>query len=103
VSYFDQTRTLTSLRELGPEVLEHGVTVCRGTLKRLDRAFGAFYRRCRAGQTPGYPRFKSWRRFDSAQWEDTNGWRLHTDSSRLRPDSDVRRVGTRPTPTSTRP
>jgi len=84
VSYFDQTRTLTTLREIRPEVLEHGVTVCRGTLKRLDRAFGAFYRRCRAGQTPGFPRFKSWRRFDSVQWEDTSGWRLHTDSRRLR-------------------
>src|ERR1700680_475032 len=59
VSFFDQSRTLTTLRELRPEVLEHGVTVCRGTLKRLDRAFGAFYRRCRAGQTPGFPRFKS--------------------------------------------
>jgi putative transposase len=59
VSYFDQTRTLTTLRELRPEVLEHGVTVCRGTLKRLDRAFCAFYRRCRAGQTPGFPRFIS--------------------------------------------
>jgi putative transposase len=84
VSYFDQTRTLTTLREIRPEVLEHGVIVCRGTLKRLDRAFGAFYRRCRAGPTPGFPRFKSWRRFDSVQWEDTSGWRLDTDSGRLR-------------------
>jgi putative transposase len=83
VSYFDQTRTLTTLRELRPEVLDHGVTVCRGTLKRLDRAFCAFYRRCRAGQTPGFPRFKAWRRFDSVQWEDTSGWRLDTDSRRL--------------------
>lgn len=60
------------------------MTVCRGTLKRLDRAFGAFYRRCRAGQTPGFPRFKSWRRWDSVQWEDTDGWRLLTATRRLR-------------------
>jgi putative transposase len=80
----DQTRTLSTLREIRPEVLEHGVTVCRGTLKRLDRAFGAFYRRCRAGQTPGFPRFKSWRRWDSVQWEDTSGWRLDTTTRRLR-------------------
>jgi putative transposase len=84
VSYFDQTRTLTTLRASRPEILEHGVTVCRGTLKRLDRAFCAFYRRCRAGQTPGFPRFKSWRRFDSVQWEDANGWRLDPVSRRLR-------------------
>ena len=58
--------------------------MCRGTLKRLDRAFCAFYRRCRAGQTPGFPRFKSSRRFDSVQWEDTAGWVLKSDRRRLR-------------------
>ena len=84
VSYVDESRTLTALREIRPEVLDHGVTVCRGTLKRLDRAFCAFYRRCRAGQTPGFPRFKSSRRFDSVQWEDSSGWRLHTETRRLR-------------------
>jgi len=84
VSYIDQSRTLTTLRAARPEILDHGVTVCRGTLKRLDRAFGAFYRRCRAGQTPGYPRFKSSRRWDSVQWEDTCGWALNTESRRLR-------------------
>jgi len=84
VSHIDQCRTLTSLRELRPEILAHGVTVCRGTLKRLDRAFAAFYRRCRAGQAPGFPRFKSSCRWDSAQWEDRDGWRLDTERRRLR-------------------
>jgi putative transposase len=58
VSYVDQCRTLTDLRSVRPEVLALGVTVCRGTLKRLDRAFQAFYRRCKAGDKPGYPRFR---------------------------------------------
>ncbi len=74
---------MTQLRAVRPEVLAYGVTVCRGTLQRLDRAFSAFYRRCRRGQQPGYPRFKSARRFDSVQWEDTKGWRVDTDSRRL--------------------
>ena len=76
VSYIDQCRTLTELRTVRPETLEHGVTVCRGTLKRLDRAFGAFYRRCKKGETPGFPRFKSAHRFDSVQWEDRSCWQL---------------------------
>ena len=83
VSYFDQTRTLTELRAVCPEVLSSGVTVCRGTLKRLDRAFQAFYRRCRAGEKPGYPRFRSATRFDAVQWEDRGGWRLDEASRRL--------------------
>ncbi|MGH3659831.1 MAG: RNA-guided endonuclease InsQ/TnpB family protein, partial [Micromonosporaceae bacterium] len=83
VSYIDQCRTLSELRGVRPEVLAWGVTVCRGTLKRLDRAFSAFYRRCRAGDTPGFPRFKSKRRWDSVQWEDTIGWKL-SGTGRLR-------------------
>lgn len=83
VSYVDQCRTLTDLREERPDILEHGVVACRGTLRRLDRAFCAFYRRCRAGQTPGFPRFKSARRFDSVQWEDTSGWRFKDDRLKL--------------------
>jgi putative transposase len=83
VSFYQQSRTLTELREVRPDVLECGVAVCRGTLKRLDRAFMAFLRRCEPGEKPGYPRFKSRARFDSLQWEDTNGWKLKADARRL--------------------
>ena len=83
MSYIDQCRTLTYLRSERPEVLECGVVVCRGTLKRLDRAFAAFYRRCRLGQTPGFPRFKARARFDSVQWEDASGWRVDETGRRL--------------------
>lgn len=83
VSYVEQCRTLTELRGVRPEVLEHGVVVCRGTLKRLDRAFSAFYRRCKSGQVPGFPRFKSAMRWDSVQWKDTKGWKVDADARRL--------------------
>ena len=83
VSYVDQCRTLTSLREGRPEVLASGVTVCRGTLRRLDWAFAGFFRRCQAGQRPGYPRFRSQSRWDSLQWEDRWGWRLDPAAKRL--------------------
>jgi len=84
VSYVEQCRTLTELRQVRPEILQHGVTVCRGTLKRLDRAFAGFFRRCRAGEAPGYPRFRSSTRFDSLQWEDRKGWRFLEEQCRLR-------------------
>ena len=83
VSYFQQCRTLTELRDVRPEVLECGVTLSRGTLKRLDRAFQDFFRRCQRGEKPGYPRFKARSRFDSLQWEDTKGWKLRTEQRRL--------------------
>jgi putative transposase len=40
----------------------------QATLRRLDRAMGAFFRRVKAGQTPGYPRFKGRGWFDSVTW-----------------------------------
>lgn len=83
VSYVDQCRSLTEPRSARPDIHGQGVTVCRGTLKRLDRAFNAFYRRSRVGEKPGFPRFKSVHRWDSVQWEDRSGWRLDTQLRRL--------------------
>ena len=39
----------------------------RGVLRRADRARQAFYRRVKAGETPGYPRFKSGRRWHTVE------------------------------------
>ncbi len=83
VTYFDQCKTLTGLNEVRPEVIESGITLCRGTLKRLDRAFAAFHRRAKNDETPGFPRFKSAQRFDSMEWEDRSGWKVKTEVSRL--------------------
>jgi putative transposase len=83
VNYFNQCKTLSSLKEVRPEVLGSGITLCRGTLKRVDRAYAAFFRRVRSGETPGFPRFKGVPRFDSLEWVDKSGWKL-TDEHRLR-------------------
>jgi putative transposase len=84
VSYFDQCKTLTGLVDVRPEVVGCGIKLCRGTLKRLDRAFSAFFRRAEEGETPGFPRFKSAQRFDSLQWGDRSGWKLKPEQRRLR-------------------
>jgi putative transposase len=84
VSYFDQTKELTQLRSVRPDILRFGVTVCRGTLMRLDRAFNGFFRRCKSGESPGFPRFKGPGSFVSLQWLDTNGWALDETTGRLR-------------------
>jgi putative transposase len=84
VSYFDQTKELTQLRSVRPDILSFGVTVCRGTLMRLHRSFEGFFRRCQAGETPGFPRFKGPGSFVSLQWNDTKCWALDEDARRLR-------------------
>lgn len=44
----------------------------RDTVKRLDKAFDAFFRRVKAGEKPGYPRFRGRDRYDSIPWDNYN-------------------------------
>ena len=76
MSRFEQFRELTGAAELLPWLGRFGVSVARGTLVRLDEAFAHFYRRVRAGERPGFPRFRGVGSWDSVQWADTQSWRL---------------------------
>jgi len=49
------------------------IVVLRGWMRRLDKAFAAFFRRCKTGENPGYPRFRAWHRFDSIEIDDLGG------------------------------
>ena len=64
VTWVDQNRSLTGIRADWPE-REGAVDrrVQRGVLRRLDRAYQSFFRRVKSGENPGFPRFKSWRRY----------------------------------------
>jgi putative transposase len=65
ISYETQTKQLTELRAADPTYRALPVEVLRSALRRIDRAFAAFFRRCRNGEKPGHPRFRSRRRYDS--------------------------------------
>ena len=59
VTLYDQLRGLTQQRRNDPDGLGAiAVKAERGMLFRLERAFQAFFRRCKAGEDPGYPRFR---------------------------------------------
>ncbi|MGH9216093.1 MAG: RNA-guided endonuclease InsQ/TnpB family protein [Acidimicrobiales bacterium] len=73
ISRFEQFGELTGWEH---PVLTFGVCPARGTLTRLDRAFQGFYRRCRGGGRPGFPRFKSAARWDSVEYPDSSCWRI---------------------------
>ena len=76
VTRFEQFGQLSGSHDAFPWLTLFGVSVARGTLVRLDEAFAHFFRRILAGETPGFPRFKSRTLWDSVQWADTHGWRL---------------------------
>ncbi|MET8539754.1 transposase [Kitasatospora sp. NPDC004799] len=66
VTYGDQSAQLRAIRTFDPERQGRwSFSSQQATLRRLDRAMRAFFRRVKAGQTPGYPRFKGTGRFDT--------------------------------------
>jgi putative transposase len=67
VSRYEQEAELAACRKLpGWELLADVHThPLQDALARLDRSFQAFFRRCKAGEKPGYPRFRAAARFDS--------------------------------------
>ena len=62
---FGQTKQLTELRDADPYWSAVPVEVQRSALRRLDRAYAAFFRRVQNGEEPGFPRFRSVRRYSS--------------------------------------
>ncbi|MBA2751157.1 MAG: helix-turn-helix domain-containing protein, partial [Actinobacteria bacterium] len=58
LSRYEQFAGLNGMAETDPELGRYGTCVARRTLTRLDQAYKAFYRRCKAGDKPGHPRFK---------------------------------------------
>jgi len=65
VSRFDQIYQLPDIRKERPEIGGIQSQVLEDVITRVDKAFKAFFRRVKARQSPGYPRFKSFRRYDS--------------------------------------
>jgi putative transposase len=58
VTFKDQTHALVGLKQDQPEHKEMPAGVLEDVLKRVDLAYKAFFRRCKTGDKPGYPRSK---------------------------------------------
>jgi putative transposase len=65
VRYEAQSAHLKGDRQTNPYLAQTNFSSCQATLRRLDNAFEDFFRRVKAGKTPGYPRFKGRGRFDT--------------------------------------
>ena len=68
VSYGEQSGQLKATRKTNPFLATTNFSSCQATLQRLDTAFQAFFRRVKAGETPGYPRFRGRNRFDTVEF-----------------------------------
>lgn len=64
IKLLDQMKELTELRQ-DPAFQWMACEIQREPLRRIDRAFKSFFRRCRTGEKPGFPRFRSLDRYNS--------------------------------------
>jgi len=65
LSYFDQCSTFKQLKEEQPFLKGIHSQILQNVATRIDLAFKAFFRRVKAGEKPGYPRFRGKERYDS--------------------------------------
>src|SRR5215472_17626630 len=63
---YDQQATLPALKAERPPLAGVQSPVLQNVAVRIDLAFQAFFRRCTAGEEPGYPRFRGQGRYDSS-------------------------------------
>jgi putative transposase len=62
---YDQQKTFPALKASRPSLLNCNAQALQNVAVRVDLAFQAYFRRVKAGEKPGYPRFKSFGRYDS--------------------------------------
>ncbi len=76
VNYYHQANQIKDIRTDDPDLLLLNFSSIQQTLRRLDKAYSAFFRRIRRGETAGYPRFKSRHRWRSVEYRfgDGVGW-----------------------------
>lgn len=65
VSFAMQSAQLPGIKEVRPDYHDVNAQVLQDVLHRLDKAFQAFFRRLKAGERPGYPRFQGTDRYHS--------------------------------------
>src|SRR5213080_3239338 len=65
LSCYEQQSTYPLLKQERPTLERVHSQVLQNVAVRLDLAFKAFFRRCTAGENPGYPRFRGRDRYDS--------------------------------------
>src|SRR5215467_13117944 len=65
IRLFDQNTELPSLKDgVRPALKEVHSQVLQQVARRLDVAMEAFFRRLKAGESPGYPRFRGKSRYE---------------------------------------
>jgi len=91
IGLYAQHASLPERKKARPSLRTVHSQVLQNVAVRLDLAFQAFFRRVKAGETPGYPRFRGADRYDSFCYPQYgNGCKLENDVLTLSKVGEVR-------------
>jgi putative transposase len=77
LSRYDTNKLLTQWRTEHEFLASGHAQAMQEAQRRVDLAFRAFFRRVKAGEEPGYPRFRGYHRYDSFTYPQAKGnWRF---------------------------
>lgn len=89
INYGLQSAQLPLIKQFRPDVKNVYAQILQDTLRRVDKAFKAFFRRVKSGEKPGYPRFKGKSRYNSFTYPQ-DGFKLEGDKLTLSGIGSVR-------------
>jgi len=92
---YDQINTFPVLKQRHPSLATVHSQVLQNVAMRIDLAFKAFFRRVKAGQTPGYPRFRGTGWYDSFTYPQ-GGYSVDSNSVTLSKTGTVKAIIHRP-------
>lgn len=75
LSTYSQSNELPEFKKAFPEFQGVNSQTLQDTIERLGKAFQGFFSRLKSGEKAGFPRFRSYHRYDSFTLK-TSGWKL---------------------------
>lgn len=95
LTFYDTNKFLKEWKKVKPELKQaHSQTLLNAQM-RVDLAFKAFFRRVKAKENPGYPRFRGYGRYDSFTYPQS-GFKLINNKLSLSKIGDVKIIQHRP-------
>jgi putative transposase len=77
ISLYDQQNQLSPMKKDRTDFQDLSAAhILNDVCARVDKAFKAYFKRCKSGKTPGYPHWANYHRYDSFTYPDVSGWKL---------------------------
>lgn len=97
LTYYDQSRYLTELKQDDKRFYIVSAATLQDTLERLDRSYKLFFSNLKKGSGAGEPKFKAVRYYNSFTLK-RSGWKLHGNILTIKNVGDFHLVISRPIP-----